>query len=93
MTVIVCHLSGPFSVVFLKKKTNNYGHVTYFTRFNWSHNFKVIAIGKASDFMQIRFEPCANYEATAPPMIQISKILRVDNGQISFNLVRKTFAT
>ena len=28
LTAIVCHLGGPFSVVFLKNKTINYSHVT-----------------------------------------------------------------
>ena len=30
LTVIVCHLGGPFSVVFPKIKTINYSHVTKF---------------------------------------------------------------
>ena len=29
LTVIVCHLGGPFSVVFPRKKTVNYNHVIY----------------------------------------------------------------
>ena len=36
LTVFVCHLGGPFSVVFPKNKTINYSHVTHFIRFNWS---------------------------------------------------------
>ena len=38
LTVIVCHLGGPFSVVFPKNKTINYSHVTHFIRFYWSYN-------------------------------------------------------
>ena len=36
LTVIVCHLGSPFSVVFPKNKTINYNHVTYFITFYWS---------------------------------------------------------
>ena len=37
LTVIVCHLGGPFSVVFPKNKTAIcYSHVTYFITFYWS---------------------------------------------------------
>ena len=35
--MIVCHLGGPFSVVFPKNKTINYSHVTHFIRFYWSY--------------------------------------------------------
>ena len=36
LTVILCRLAGPFSVVFPKNKTINYSHVTYFITFYWS---------------------------------------------------------
>ena len=36
LTVIVCHLDGPFLLVFPKNKTINYSHVTYFITFYWS---------------------------------------------------------
>ena len=44
LTAIVCHLGGPFSVVFPKIKTINYSHVTHFIRFYWSYNIKVVEI-------------------------------------------------
>ena len=58
--------------MFPKKKTVNYSHVTYFIRFYWFYNIKVVEIGQAacsakikpdpgfSDFMQIRLAPCLN---------------------------------
>ena len=45
LTAIVCHLGGPFSIVFPKNKTINYSHVTQFIRFYWSYNIKVVEIG------------------------------------------------
>ena len=35
LTAIVCHLGGPFSVVFPKNKTIKYSHVTQFIRVYW----------------------------------------------------------
>ena len=48
LTVIECHLGGPFSVVFSKKE-NNYSHVTHFITCYWSYNIKVIKIGQAAN--------------------------------------------
>ena len=45
LTVIVCHLGGPFSVVFPKIKTINYSHVTHLIRFYWCYNMTVVEIG------------------------------------------------
>ena len=42
LTAIVCHLSGPFSVVFSKIKTINYSHVIHIIRCYWSNNIKVV---------------------------------------------------
>ena len=51
--MIACHLGGPSSVVFPKRKTINYCHVTYFIRFYWSYSIKVIGIGYAANYVQI----------------------------------------
>ena len=32
LSAIVCHLGGPFSVIFPRNKTINYSHVTHFIR-------------------------------------------------------------
>ena len=57
MKVIVCHLGGPFSVVFPERKTINYSHVTYLIRFYWSYNIKVVEIGQAVSSAKIKPNP------------------------------------
>ena len=53
LTAIVCHLGGPFSVVFPKNKTINYCHVTHFIRFYWSYNIKFVEIGYLANSKKI----------------------------------------
>ena len=57
LTLIVCHLGGPFSAVFPKNKTINYSHVTYFIRFYWSYNIKVVEISLAASSVKIKPNP------------------------------------
>ena len=54
LTVIVCHLGGPFSVVFPKKKTINCSLVTYFIRF---YCIKFVKIGPTNSFAKIKLNP------------------------------------
>ena len=55
--MIVCHLGDPFSVVFPKKKTINYGHVTYFIKCYWSYNIKVVEVGQAASSAKVKPNP------------------------------------
>ena len=57
LTVIACHLGGPFSVAFPKRKTINLSHVTHFIRFYWSYKIKVVEIGQAASFAKIKPNP------------------------------------
>ena len=57
LTVTVFHFGSPFSVVFPKKKTINYSHVTYFIRFYWSQSIKVVEIGQAVSSAKIKPTP------------------------------------
>ena len=58
LTVFVCHLGGPFSVVFFKKKKIiSYSYVTYFIRCYWSRSIKVIEIGQAASSAKIKPNP------------------------------------
>ena len=52
-------LGGPFSVVFARKKTINYSHVTNVIRLYWSYQI-LMANYCFLDFMQIMLEPCLN---------------------------------
>ena len=57
--MILCHLCGPFSVVFPKKQIIIYSHVTYFIRCYWSHNIKVVEIGQAACSAKITPNPAS----------------------------------